>query len=208
MRNDNGATPIDSISPDIMEEFLDECLLADGAPVDQEFKLTFKYAFLGPPLRRYVAKKDVCTCTTTQHHCLSLILIKREWKRDQLLKDEEGGGDTNEDESGADPAAPRALPEAEPLWYLSQSPRHRHVLTHPVISSFLCLKWRRIRPYYYVNLAFYLTFVALLTGFVLLKAEGADDQSSTASGALAFFRWTTLIFLVVLAIRELFQVRR
>ena len=53
VRNNNGNTPIGAINPEIMEEFLDECLLADGAPVDDEFKLMFKYAFLGPPLRRY-----------------------------------------------------------------------------------------------------------------------------------------------------------
>ena len=175
--NAKGATPIDAIAPEIMEEFLDECLMSERAPVDDNFRLMFKYAFLGPPLRR-------------------------EWKREQL-EEEKGDGD----EDGEQAAPMKALPEAEPLWYLSQSERHRHLLTHPIISSFLCLKWRRIRPYYYVNLAFYLTFVALLTGFLLLRAgnAGKREEEETGKEAQAFFRWSTFAFLVLLALRELFQ---
>ncbi len=175
--NAKGATPIDAIAPEIMEEFLDECLMSERAPVDDNFRLMFKYAFLGPPLRR-------------------------EWKREQL-EEEKGDGD----EDGEQAAPMKALPEAEPLWYLSQSERHRHLLTHPIISSFLCLKWRRIRPYYYVNLAFYLTFVALLTGFLLLRAGNAGKRAEEKTGkeAQAFFRWSTFAFLVLLALRELFQ---
>lgn len=40
----------------------------------------------------------------------------------------------------------RALPETEALWYLSTASKsHRALLKHPVISSFLWLKWQRIR---------------------------------------------------------------
>jgi hypothetical protein len=37
------------------------------------------------------------------------------------------------------------LPETEPLWYMSQIREHRHLMNHPVITSFLWMKWRRIR---------------------------------------------------------------
>ena len=37
------------------------------------------------------------------------------------------------------------LPETEPLWYMSQIKEHRRLLNHPVITSFLWMKWRRIR---------------------------------------------------------------
>ena len=56
------------------------------------------------------------------------------------------------------------LPEAEPLWYLAQT-AHRPLFSHPVITSFLCLKWRRIRTYYYANLFFYTIFLSLLTSY-------------------------------------------
>jgi hypothetical protein len=38
-----------------------------------------------------------------------------------------------------------ALPETESLWYMAQSPGHRRLLKHPVITSFLWMKWQRIR---------------------------------------------------------------
>ena len=60
-----------------------------------------------------------------------------------------------------------SLPEAEPLWYMAQLPDHKQLLTHPVITSFLCLKWRRIRPYYYINLLSYLAFVGCLTAYII-----------------------------------------
>ena len=41
-----------------------------------------------------------------------------------------------------------ALPETESLWYMGQSKEHRHLLKHPVISSFLWFKWERMRPYF------------------------------------------------------------
>ena len=44
-----------------------------------------------------------------------------------------------------DPDSRYPLPETESLWYLSQSKAHRHLLKHPVITSFLWLKWMRIR---------------------------------------------------------------
>jgi hypothetical protein len=44
-----------------------------------------------------------------------------------------------------DPDSKYPLPETDSLWYLSQSKNHRHLLKHPVITSFLWLKWIRIR---------------------------------------------------------------
>ena len=45
-----------------------------------------------------------------------------------------------------------ALPETQSLWYLGQSKEHRHLLKHPVITSFLFLKWGRIRRFFNRNL--------------------------------------------------------
>ena len=170
IKNQYDITPIDKIKPEIMEEFLDECLQSDGLPIDNDFKLTFKYAFLGPPLRR-------------------------DWKRDQLMMNEEDDEDGDETDEEEDKRGVN-LPEAEPLWYLSQSPNHRSLLTHPVISSFLCLKWRRIRPYYYINLAFYTVFLVLLTSYLLIRTTNETPYQ---------LKWTTFAFLVLITIRELFQ---
>lgn len=59
-----------------------------------------------------------------------------------------------------------ALPETECLWYMGQSKEHRHLLKHPVITSFLWYKWQRIRKYFNRNLRLYIMFVFLLTWWV------------------------------------------
>ena len=50
IKNKRNETPIAFITPLAMEEFLDECLQDYGIITDDNFQLTFKYSFLGPPL--------------------------------------------------------------------------------------------------------------------------------------------------------------
>ena len=45
-----------------------------------------------------------------------------------------------------------ALPETQSLWYMAQSKEHRHLLKHPVVTSFLHMKWERIRRHFNFNL--------------------------------------------------------
>ena len=60
-----------------------------------------------------------------------------------------------------------ALNETKPLRAIAQSKQHHHILTHPVITSFLWLKWIRIRRYYNINVRFYAIFVFMLTWYIL-----------------------------------------
>ena len=57
---------------------------------------------------------------------------------------------------------------------MSESRQHRALLKHPLISSFLWMKWQRIRSYYYFLLAAYTIFVLLLSGLVLLEYGGCS----------------------------------
>ena len=79
-------------------------------------------------------------------------------------------------------------PETEALWYMSESSQHRPLLKHPVISSFLWMKWQRIRSFYYLGLFLSFLFVALLTTFIMLEYGGCsikpvnscDEEVSTS----------------------------
>jgi hypothetical protein len=42
-----GETPIVHIAPDLMEEFLDDCLVGEGQMTDKQFKITFRYRCKG-----------------------------------------------------------------------------------------------------------------------------------------------------------------
>lgn len=67
-----------------------------------------------------------------------------------------------------------ALPETNCVWYLSRSPAHRHLVTHPVVTSFLWLKWQRIRRFFNLNLRFYSLFVACLTWYIFARFAGHE----------------------------------
>ena len=50
-----------------------------------------------------------------------------------------------------------------------ESKLHRDLLTHPVMSTFLSLKWQKIRLLFFLDMAFYVTFLCSLTDIVLLN---------------------------------------
>ena len=56
-------------------------------------------------------------------------------------EDDDGGGGAKRSSSSRQ----LPLPETGVLWHMAQSEKHRHLLKHPVITSFLWLKWQRIR---------------------------------------------------------------
>ena len=78
-----------------------------------------------------------------------------------------------------------ALPETQALWYLGQSKDHRHLLKHPVITSFLFLKWGKIRRFFNRNLRFYLLFVAVLTWYIF-ESFGGERIRDSDTGHVKF----------------------
>merc|ERR550532_622294 len=122
------------------------------------FYITFKYDFLAPSpdsLPEKYRQQD-------------------EAEEGQLLVKE-----VEESDGGGHP-----LPETEPLWHMAQSKQHRHLLKHPVITSFLWYKWQRIRRYFNRNLRFYILFVFCFTWYIFrhfgasLKTEASQKEAS------------------------------
>lgn len=117
---------------------------------------------------------------------------------------------------------PENIPETDPLLYMSEVPELRPLLKHPVLTSFLHLKWFAIKRYYKVNLAFYIGFWAFLTVYTLLTFKIGVENSNVSltqenvtefstlkipfSNDTAVFLWVMVLgFLITLAFRELFQ---
>ncbi|VVC40501.1 Ion transport domain,Ankyrin repeat-containing domain,Ankyrin repeat [Cinara cedri] len=117
---------------------------------------------------------------------------------------------------------PENIPETDPLLYISEVPELRPLLKHPVLTSFLHLKWFAIKRYYKVNLAFYIGFWALLTIYTLLTFKiGAQNSNLSLtqqnvtefstykvpfSSDVAVYLWVIVLgFLIALTFRELFQ---
>uniref|UniRef100_A0A0C9RIG0 Pain_0 protein n=1 Tax=Fopius arisanus TaxID=64838 RepID=A0A0C9RIG0_9HYME len=112
-------------------------------------------------------------------------------------------------------------PEMEILLYLSKSSTLKHLLKHPVISSFLHLKWHKIRHILYVNFAFYVFFYIFINCYILLLNYNPANLEATienTNGSKSSVRtiltsrgqqdglWSlTAVFLVGLTIREVLQ---
>ena len=57
---------------------------------------------------------------------------------------------------------------------VSESEKHNFLLTHPVIKSFLYLKWKKISPIYERNLKFNLLFVYCITWYIFNQFAGLE----------------------------------
>lgn len=92
-------------------------------------------------------------------------------------------------------------PEMDPLVYISLSSKLRHLLLHPVLSSFIHLKWQHVRKLYHYNLAFYVIFVWLLTFIILHHYITAHNEHSPSCRlnftAVCFFRIIAIVVLVI-----------
>ena len=153
IKNDWGDIPITRIPPKVMEDFLNEdCLISNGKDIyHKEFELTFKYDFLAPD------PSSLPDCFNPHQELEECTPLSP--KKDRINKAEN-----------------HALPETESLWYMGQSKEHRHLLKHPVITSFLWFKWERIRPYFNRNMRLYLLFVYLLTWFIFINFGGLSQR--------------------------------
>lgn len=158
--------PISLIRPETMEEFLDDhCISYNDKTVhDKDFTLEFRYDFLAPDKENLPEKYRI-----------------GDEEEQTLLK------------NGSDPPT-HALPETEPLWYMGQSKEHRRLLKHPVITSFLWYKWKRIRGCFNRNLRFYFLFVFILTWYIFENFGGGDKMKTNWVGHLLFI----LLFMVML----------
>lgn len=174
IKNRWGEVPINKILPDTMEDFLNQFCLQSAKDVNHEdFQLSFRYQFLAPPVDNLpVELQGPYTQEMEEQSAYSKSIQER-----------------------------YALPETESLWYMGQSREHRHLLKHPVITSFLWLKWTRIRRYFNRNLRFYALFVFILTWFVFEEFGGQSLRSEDGSihfwyGLFIAFSLGMLLFII------------
>ena len=128
-------------------------------------------------------------------------------------------GSDPEGQAGLD-AAP--VPEMEVLWHISQSPEHRALVTHPVVRSYVWIKWRRMRPFFNRNLRLSVLLVFCLTWYIFVHFGGLQLNAvfTGAADPEPFCRdldypWTTgdyrsvwyVLFLLTGVVQVAFMVR-
>lgn len=92
------------------------------------------------------------------------------------------------------------IKEMDPLLYMSTVPYLKPLLVHPVISSFIFLKWHRIKLFYYINFLMYLLFLTNLSVFILFR----DKSVLLKTYGLGWF--LLLLGNIGVCIRELVQI--
>ena len=176
MKNQWDEIPISKIDPGTMEDFLDEFCITSKHDVNHEnFEITFNYSFLAPP------KED----------------LPAESQAELRIEDEDDA--ENQKLNSKDGNQKFALPETQSLWHMGQSKEHRHLLKHPVITSFLYLKWGRIRRYFNRNVRFYLLFVFILTWYIF-ENFGGEAIRTVGKDTIPFWHLLFIIFAVLIFI--------
>ena len=64
--------------------------------------------------------------------------------------------------------ASQAWPETTSILFLTKSKDHLHLLEHPVITTFLYMKWKSIEQFYYFKFLFVVLFAAVLNAYIFL----------------------------------------
>ncbi|KAH8376082.1 hypothetical protein KR200_002922 [Drosophila serrata] len=90
--------------------------------------------------------------------------------------------------------------EMTPIAYIAEAKELRHLLRHPLITSFLFLKWHRLSVMFYLNFLLYSLFTASIITHTLLKFNESEHTALTnLFGALS---WLGIAYLIV---REVIQ---
>jgi ankyrin repeat protein len=70
---------------------------------------------------------------------------------------------------------------------IAESQHLRDLLTHPVISNFLNLKWQKIKFFFFLDVAFYVTFLSFLTAYILyFESCNTLNDTTVASKTTSF----------------------
>ena len=67
-------------------------------------------------------------------------------------------------------------PEFTLLWQLNKAEKYKALLNHPLVTSFLMLKWHTIRSFYFINVTIYTLHVLFLSIYIwLLNYSDLDN---------------------------------
>lgn len=170
MRNVLHTPPLADISAKTLESYLDNCLTTNKERPDRRnYEIKFNYSFLAPPRNIPYPEHDTESPLVNDAE-------KRIISFDRFL-----------------------APETDPLLYMTQHSELKLLLKHPIIKSFLYLKWLKIRCLFYANITLYAIFCLSLLINILCVGE-------TEIIVYIVTRILTIIGLILLIIRELLQI--
>lgn len=96
-------------------------------------------------------------------------------------------------------------PETDALLYMTRNQELRPLLKHPVITSFLYLKWQRISCLFYANITFYSLLWLCLILYIILGYGVEKKQPDSIEVLNVITHVGAVIGLILLILREVFQ---
>ncbi|CAG0897122.1 unnamed protein product [Darwinula stevensoni] len=140
IRNDEGHLPLQEISSDTLLEYFDDCIPDRYDAHGNNLKVELDLTFLLPPEGK-VSKE---------------VEESRGMETTDVEKSKEGKSEKNS----------QMFAETTCLWWIAKSPQHQIVLKHPVITTFLYLKWKRISALFTLHCSLYILYLVMLYVFL------------------------------------------
>lgn len=94
--------------------------------------------------------------------------------------------------------------EIAPLQNIAENSELRPLILHPVLSSFLFLKWSKLSLLFYGNLLLFSTFMVSLIIYIVL-CQSIPPNGRGDNGFYCFFYVLSMISIIILMLREVFQ---
>ena len=97
------------------------------------------------------------------------------------------------------------LPETNSLLFMIENPEYNHLLEHPVVKSFLSLKFWGVASLYIIKTFFFLIFASFVTAYVFLVNNVAKEGVESAEAAMKWIVFVMLLLLALLVLAILFD---
>ncbi|XP_070504989.1 transient receptor potential cation channel protein painless-like [Chironomus tepperi] len=144
---------ISKIRKSVLVDLLDSCIGTDNQFLDdKDFEIKLNYGFLIPPV-----------------------------KIQKTVQASAKNGDTKLEIGKNMTIQKIVLEEMKPLSDIADDVELRRLVTHPVLSSFILLKWNKINFLVYVNLFMILFYMFTFIPFIYLLQESLEDSISSGS---------------------------
>ncbi|XP_077292434.1 transient receptor potential cation channel protein painless-like [Arctopsyche grandis] len=184
-----------------LQKFFDTCLITNKERLDDDdYEIQFDYQFLEPH------QPDTKNLDTENSSKEDIELNEITPTNDQLESannDDESpnDSDTIKDNNKSHEIKKRA-PETVLLMHMNENSELKPLLKHPVITSFLELKWKWIIMFYNINVFLYTLFFFSLNIHIYLTFNANDTDNIVGK----VMKSITVICLTILLLRETIQI--
>lgn len=94
--------------------------------------------------------------------------------------------------------------EIAPLQLITKNKDLRHLIKHPVLFSFLYIKWAKLSLLFYINFFMFSLFMLSLIVFIVL-CQSLVPEERTRNVAYMFFYGLSIVSVLMLIVREILQ---